>query len=195
MIGADGARSEVRKQSGISSYGFQYAEDWRLYDVELEVPVSREEGHVRLFPEGGMILIRLRDNIWRVAGNLPSLLDYLPKGSQLGKIMWESTFRISHRVARELYKDRVVLIGDAAHLHSPVGARGMNLGIEDAYLVSQLIAENRMGSYTELRGRYLKRTVRRINSLTQVLGGILFYPDLLEPIYNGLKLLFLWSCL
>src|SRR5690606_32830561 len=62
-------------------------------------------------------------------------------------------------------------IGNAAHLHSPVGARGMNLGIEDAYIINQLIKENRIQEYTRIRRDYLERTVRRINAMTQGLAG------------------------
>lgn len=190
LIGADGTRSKVREQIGIPSVGFQYSEDWELYDVELDVSLNRDEGHVRLFREGGMILIRLRDNIWRVAGNLKSLFSYLPHGSRVGEIVWKSTFRISHRVAEELFRKGVVLIGDAAHIHSPVGARGMNLGIEDAYVVSQLVSENRIQEYTGVREIYLKRTVRRINAITQGLAGDSFLPRLVRTHIDWFKFAF-----
>lgn len=171
LIGADGARSEVRKQVGIKLTGFQYEEEWELFDVELDTPLASDEGHIRLFKEGGMIMIRLKDNIWRLAGNLKPLLNYLPKSTKVGEIAWESKFRISHRVAEHLVKDNVILIGDAAHLHSPVGARGMNLGVEDAYLACNLLAENRIEAYTGIRQAFLKRTVSRINGMTQALAG------------------------
>lgn len=157
LIGADGARSEVRKQIGIKLKGFQYEEEWELFDVELDTPLARDEGHIRLFREGGMIMIRLKDNLWRVAGNMKSLLNYLPVKTRVGEIAWESKFKINHWVAEKLVKDNVIIIGDAAHLHSPVGARGMNLGIEDAYLVSNLIVENRIEEYTSIRQAYLKK--------------------------------------
>src|SRR5690606_2769329 len=110
-------------------------------------------------------------NIWRVAGNMPSLLNYLPKDTKIGKVIWRSTFRVGHRLAHKLQHANVVLVGDAAHLHSPVGARGMNLGIEDAYIVSQLIKENRLDERTRVRRADLKRTVRTISAMTQALGG------------------------
>ena len=116
-------------------------------------------------------MIRLKDDIWRIAGNMDSILNYLPKGSQIGETHWESTFRIHHKVAQQLSQKNVVIIGDASHLHSPVGARGMNLGIEDAYLVSQLIHENRLNVYNEMRIPYLKKTVNRINNMTTGMAG------------------------
>lgn len=190
LIGADGAKSEVREQIGIRSLGFQYTEEWELFDVELDLPLARDEGHVRLFREGGMIMIRLKHNIWRVAGNMKSLLNYLPKGCRVGEMVWESKFRISHRVADELVKDKVVLIGDAAHLHSPLGARGMNLGIEDAFIVSNLIVENRISEYTKIRKAFLERTVRRINGITQGLAGDSFFSRFLRTNIGLLKFAF-----
>lgn len=171
VIGADGSKSRVRKISNIGMDGFRYNEQWELYDVKLDVPRSPDEGHVFVFEEGGMVMIRLKENIWRVAGNMSGLLNYLPKSTKIGEIVWHSTFGIGHRVANELQQGNIVLIGDAAHIHSPVGARGMNLGIEDAYILSQLIKEHRLDEYSKIRKGYLKRTVRRINAMTQALGG------------------------
>ena len=171
VIGADGAHSRVRDQLAIAYEGFQYQEPWELYDIVLETTLHPDEGHILLFPEGGVIMIRLEENIWRVAGNNKPLLDRLPRGTKVGNVVWQSTFTISHKLAYQLHKNNAALIGDAAHLHSPVGARGMNLGIEDAYLLSNLIAEQRINDFTRLRRPYLKKTVRRINTMTQALTG------------------------
>src|SRR5262249_17380294 len=50
----------------------------------------------------------------------------------VGKVNWFSTYRVHHRVAAHFRAGRVFLLGDAAHVHSPVGAQGMNTGIGDA---------------------------------------------------------------
>src|SRR4029077_8799839 len=47
-------------------------------------------------------------------------------------VNWFSTYHVHHRVADHFRKDRVFLLGDAAHIHSPVGGQGMNTGIGDA---------------------------------------------------------------
>ncbi len=171
LIGADGGHSKTREQLNIDYKGFRYDEEWELYDIELDTVLNNDQGHFRLFNDGGMIMIRLEDNIWRVAGNLKSLLNYLPKKSKTGKIIWESKYRIHHKVSKRLVIDRAVLIGDAAHLHSPVGARGMNLGIEDAFIASRLLHENRLSEYDLLRRPYLEKTVHRINNITSGLAG------------------------
>ena len=171
IIGADGANSTVRQQVHLSYEGFRYHEVWELYDIVLDSPLSADEGHIFLFNEGGMLMIRLRENLWRVAGNLPALLDYLPAGTKPGSILWRSSFTISHQLAKQLGRDGVAIIGDAAHLHSPVGARGMNLGIEDAFILSELIADGSATTFTQRRRPYLRTTVQRINAMTQLMTG------------------------
>jgi 2-polyprenyl-6-methoxyphenol hydroxylase-like FAD-dependent oxidoreductase len=166
VIGADGSHSEVRTQSGIQSPGFGYRGTWELYDVELDIDIPNDDANLFFFDQGGMILIRIKDNLWRIAGSMTDLLNYLPKGCKVGNIPWQAKFNISHHIAETLVKDNVVLIGDAAHIHSPFGGRGMNLGVEDAYLVAKSIAHGTLHQYSESRLPYLLETVGRINTLT-----------------------------
>ena len=190
IIGADGGRSKLRRQTGIEYKGYQYDEEWELYDIELEMNVEPDDGHIRLFPEGGMIMIRLKGNIWRIAGNIKSILNYIPKSSVIGKVHWESKFRINHKVAKSLTNENIVLIGDAAHLHSPVGARGMNLGIEDAFICSNLINDNRLSEYNNLRIPYLNKTVGRINNITMGMAGDSKISRLVRNQIGNLKFIF-----
>jgi 2-polyprenyl-6-methoxyphenol hydroxylase-like FAD-dependent oxidoreductase len=185
IIGADGAHSMVRKQQNIEFEGFRYKETWELYDVELNMNLPEDEAHIRFLDKGGMLMIRIKENVWRVAGNITGLLNYLPKNTIVGKINWESKFTISHNLAKTLVKDNNVLIGDAAHLHSPIGGRGMNLGIEDAYIVSKLIKEDRLNEYDQLRKNYLRKTVKRIDKMTQLIAGYSAFSPLLRN-YSGI---------
>src|SRR4030095_16910079 len=50
----------------------------------------------------------------------------------IDKVNWFSTYRVHHRVADRFREGRIFLMGDAAHVHSPVGAQGMNTGLGDA---------------------------------------------------------------
>jgi hypothetical protein len=53
-------------------------------------------------------------------------------GLAVGKVNWFSTYHVHHRVANHFQRGQVFLLGDAAHVHSPVGGQGMNTGIGDA---------------------------------------------------------------
>jgi len=151
--------------------GFKYEDEWELYDLEMDTPLNRDEGHVTIMNEGGMLLIRIYEKIWRLAGNMTNLLEHLPKGTKPGNVVWESKFQINHRVAAQLNRGAAYLGGDAAHLHSPLGARGMNMGIEDAYTFAQLLGKGALGDYESVRMPVIKNTVRRINAMTQVVTG------------------------
>jgi hypothetical protein len=114
-------------------------------------------------------------NHWRVVGILPpdlrdkhdatfddvipSILHEAGSGLAFKGCTWFSTYRISHRSAERFRDRRCFLLGDAAHIHSPVGAQGMNTGLQDAYNLAwklALVASGRadpalLNSYEEER--------------------------------------------
>lgn len=172
VLGADGASSTVRESLGIGFPGSTWPEPWQLYDLELEhFPLDDGEAHSFLNDSGVLFMLRMEGPWWRVAGNCPDLLSHLPAGSRPGRIAWESEFHISHRLAARLRQGHVCLAGDAAHIHSPMGARGMNLGIEDAYVYVQLLAENRLEDYGRIRHPQIRQVIRRIERITSILRG------------------------
>lgn len=163
VLDASGASSVIRKGLGISFDGHAYDEGWRLYDVELfDVPIPRDDGNVMLHDRGGMFLVRHHDDVWRVLGNVPDMLSQLPTGTSIGKILWESDFRISNRVAGSFAEPPFYLAGDAAHIHSGIGARGMNLGIEDAYVFAELYDRGQLNRYDGLRRPVVNKLVGQI---------------------------------
>jgi 2-polyprenyl-6-methoxyphenol hydroxylase-like FAD-dependent oxidoreductase len=56
-----------------------------------------------------------------------------PEPTTASQLRWSSIFRISHRIVDRYGEGRVYVAGDAAHIHPPTGAQGMNTGIQDAY--------------------------------------------------------------
>lgn len=124
-----------------------------------------------LFKEGGMIMLHIRDGVWRTGGNIKDVLNYLPKGTKTGKISWETKFTVSEKAAVNFNIDNVYLLGDAAHIHSPAGAKGMNLCIEDSYIFAGLVKENREHEYHNTRYRDIKRTIGILGQLTDKIGG------------------------
>ena len=87
---------------------------------------------------------------------------------------WQAEFRINYRQAETYQAGRAFLVGDAAHIHSPVGGRGMNLGIEDACWLAHLIAERRTADYTALRhspGAMVLGQTRAMTNLVSARGA------------------------
>jgi hypothetical protein len=109
-----------------------------------------DEINVYLWPDGFHLFFPMRGpDHWRVVGILPpalraredvSLEDVAPSirkeagsGLSFERCSWFSTYRIHHRRAAHFRDRRCFLLGDAAHIHSPVGAQGMNTGLQDSY--------------------------------------------------------------
>lgn len=171
VIGADGHSSTVRDQLGIAFKGWEHHELFRLYDVELETPLPRDEGHYLFFREGSLLMLHIRDNVWRVGGNMEDVFSYLPHGTTTGRVSWETSFSVREKVATTFSSGNVFLLGDAAHIHSPVGAKGMNLCIEDSHLLTQLLLQGREQEFGRLRRPAIKRTVGLLGQLTDKIGG------------------------
>jgi 2-polyprenyl-6-methoxyphenol hydroxylase-like FAD-dependent oxidoreductase len=150
VAGCDGARSSIRELSGITFPGEPYEHVFFVADTETTGDMVPDELNVYLWKSGFHLFFPMRgENHWRIVGILPSSLrgrndvtfeDVIPSlttevGSQLSiqTCTWFSTYRIHHRSASRFRDRRCFLLGDAAHIHSPMGAQGMNTGLQDAY--------------------------------------------------------------
>lgn len=177
LLGADGARSATRQALGLDFAGSNLPEPWKLWDVQLDTPLDPWHAHIMFEPDGFIFLLRLQAGLWRVIGNGDDPLGALRRTSRLGAVAWKSEFHIGHRVASKAAVGRVALAGDAAHIHSPIGARGMNLGIEDAYVYADCAADalagdmTRLHDYAVLRHAVHKDVVRRIGAITRLVHG------------------------
>jgi 2-polyprenyl-6-methoxyphenol hydroxylase-like FAD-dependent oxidoreductase len=155
--GCDGSRSAVRELSGIAFDGAPYEHVFFVADVEMTGPMTPGELAVYMWKEGFHLLFPMRGtDHWRIVGILPAALrgrddvtfdEVLPAvraelGADLvlGNCSWFSTYRIHHRRAERFRDRRCFLMGDAAHVHSPVGAQGMNTGLQDAYNLAWKLA-------------------------------------------------------
>ena len=169
LVGADGMHSTVRDQAGIGFTGGAYEQSFVLADARLTGDAPTDE--VRLFwaGEGLTVVAPLPNGTFRVvapvddAPERPSvpfvqaLLDARgPGGLAVTEVTWGSRFRVHHRVADTYRAGRVLLAGDAAHVHSPAGGQGMNLGIQDAVRVGR-----RPGSGAPRRFRCVAGRLRR----------------------------------
>jgi len=158
LIGADGAHSTVRKQLQIPFNGDTYPHEFYLADVELDNPeLLGDEVQLYLAKKGFAGFFPMPEgNCYRVIGSLSELTnpgqelqleDVIPYINTISGLSikvvhnnWFTTYRLHHRMADSFRKQRCFLVGDAAHIHSPVGGQGMNTGLQDAYNLAWKLA-------------------------------------------------------
>jgi 2-polyprenyl-6-methoxyphenol hydroxylase-like FAD-dependent oxidoreductase len=179
LLAADGAHSVARRDLEVEFEGSTLDKPWYLVDVPLDTSLDEACAHV-FFLNGGGFLFFLRviadanvsaGPLWRVMSDDPDPLARFDLGKATGPAVWESSFHVSHRLNEQMNVGQVYFAGDAAHIHSPIGARGMNLGIEDAWVFAQLHKAGQLARYGELRHKTDHRVVRRIEVLSRLAIG------------------------
>ncbi|HYD56757.1 MAG TPA: FAD-dependent monooxygenase [Burkholderiales bacterium] len=156
VVGADGMHSVVRHTAGIGFSGHRYDESFVLADVEMQWSHGRDEVKLYFSPAGLVVVAPLPAGTFRIVATLAdapefpgeqvvqAILD--ARGPQHGsakvsKVVWSSRFRIHHRVADRYRSGRFLLVGDAAHVHSPAGGQGMNTGLVDAVVLGRMLGD------------------------------------------------------
>jgi 3-(3-hydroxy-phenyl)propionate hydroxylase len=147
LLGCDGGRSTVRSLLNIPVEGVSHDIRYMLIDlkVDLDIANPRDYPYLAYFadPQEWMILVR-QPHCWRFLFPLPP--DAVPPdsaaiGEKVRRFIGEVdtfeilntvVYRVHHRIAAEWRRDRVFLMGDAAHLITPMWALGLNTGILDA---------------------------------------------------------------
>ena len=148
IAGCDGAHSTVRTAIGTGFPGGVYAHLFYVADVEASGATMNGELHVALdrtdflavFPLKGKGRARLIGTVREEAEQQHENLSWNDVSKRVigwiridvERVNWFSTYHVHHRVADHFRKGRAFLLGDAAHIHSPVGGQGMNTGIGDA---------------------------------------------------------------
>lgn len=157
LIGADGARSAVRKSVGLEFEGFTWPERFLVistpFDFRSAYPDLASVTYVA-DPKRWFFLLRI-PGMWRamvpVDPEVPDdvalseafatqQLESIAPGAGQPAIIHLTLYRVHQRVAASFRRDRVFLAGDAAHINNPLGGMGMNGGIHDAFSLTNRLA-------------------------------------------------------
>jgi 2-polyprenyl-6-methoxyphenol hydroxylase-like FAD-dependent oxidoreductase len=191
LVGADGMRSTMRERAGIGFTGAPYEESFVLADVRMNWTLSADEVFLFFSPEGLAVVAPLPGGSHRVVAtvddapehpgiaDLQRLLD--ARGPATGaarveELFWSSRFRVHHRLADRYRAGRILLAGDAAHVHSPAGGQGMNTGIQDGVALGHALAaalggradESQLDLYERARRPVAERVVAFTDRMTRV---------------------------
>jgi len=186
VVGCDGANSTVRSLLDVQFSGEQVSESFALGDLQIEADFPRDAVSIHQTSANLVALFPLPDDLVRVIIERPGGFEALPTlddfrsalylaGIQVrnyGDPLWISQLVTNQRRTSTMAKGRVFLAGDAAHTHSPLGAQGMNAGIQDAENLAWKIALTyRHGafapvltSYASEREAVAAKLVRRVRS-------------------------------
>lgn len=223
LVGTDGAHSLVREQLKIPFGGKTYEQSLFVLDCKAEVDIPDNEMYLAFSGEAFGGFFPLTNGRWRILGDIPkrirekkeitfeeireSFANRLNMNVKLYDPQWISAYRAHHRYASTFRKDRCFLAGDAAHIHSPVGAQGMNTGLQDAYnlawkltlVIKGKAKDSLLDTYTEERITIAKNLVRStdrvfnvVTSDSKLIKGFKLYivPIVLKvaaPIFQKLK--------
>jgi 2-polyprenyl-6-methoxyphenol hydroxylase-like FAD-dependent oxidoreductase len=206
-VGADGIHSTVREQAGIGFQGGVYAESFALADVRLSGEVPADEVILFWAKAGLTVVAPLPGDIFRIvapvadapeqpsAHYIQQILDSRGPGAGqmvVTDVIWGSRFGIQHRVADTYRAGRLLLSGDAAHVHSPAGGQGMNLGIQDAVALADALAgvlggglggaaDSTLDDYSATRRPIAQQVVEMTDRLTRLAT----LPRAIRPVRNA----------
>lgn len=196
LIAADGAHSTLRNTLAVDFAGRSLPTQYALFDAEVDGGPDDAEFHIFAHETGFMALFALGPGHFRIVvadppgdpdgGVAPSLAELQQAydrrshiAARFHDLRWSSWFRIDSRMVPRLKIGRVLLGGDAAHIHSPAGGQGMNTGIQDMVNLSWKLAAVLQGrarpelldTYAEDRLPVMRNLLSRTERLTDIVGS------------------------
>lgn len=195
VIACDGSHSFIRNQLNIPFVGKDLTQHFVFADVEIESPLSDQQAHAFSSEKGVLFCVPYDRKYWRIIADVtrdPQLkhattltvseLADLVKARCPFKIkfcapLWTSGFWIHERMIETFRHDNIFFVGDAAHIHSPVGGQGMNTGIQDAYnlawklslTLQNKIKPNILETYHSERYPIAKNILKKTTAMTELM--------------------------
>ncbi len=169
LVACDGAHSIVRRDLGLEFPGETVHHRWMLADIDIAADPMPDDHHIliRQADEGIVALFPMGGGRWRLIADLgamdgagapasftqdevQAMLDRrTDMGWRVTGSHWTSDFGVNERQITDYVHGRIVLAGDAAHIHSPAGGQGMNTGLQDAANLAWKIALVQRGAAAE----------------------------------------------
>ncbi|HET9430223.1 MAG TPA: FAD-dependent monooxygenase, partial [Chitinophagaceae bacterium] len=156
LVGADGAHSLVRQNLDIPFEGRTYEQSLFVLDCEADLNLPTNEMCLAFSDKTFAGFFPMTNGRYRVIGIVPEELEgkndlefediksdfpsRVKMNVSLKNPHWISVYNSHHRTVTSFRKGHCFLCGDAAHIHSPVGAQGMNTGLQDAYNLAWKLA-------------------------------------------------------
>jgi 2-polyprenyl-6-methoxyphenol hydroxylase-like FAD-dependent oxidoreductase len=145
-VGCDGAHSTVREQAGIAFEGATYPQTFLVVDGEYDTDYAPDESYYLMGPAGVIVVVGLPGGLHRTFASLPpgesvhdaenAMRRVLAQRSPLRidslRVVGSGIFQTHRKMVERMRVGRVLLAGDAAHIHSPAGGLGLNTGVQDA---------------------------------------------------------------
>ena len=181
VVGTDGMHSTVRKAAGIGFSDSAYPQSFVLADVVMDWEPGRGEVSLVFDAAGLTVVAPLPGGHYRIVATVDQapdtidvtyvqgLMDDLKVGRcTVNELGWSSKFRVHHGLADHYRAGRVLLAGDAAHVHSPAGGQGMNIGIQDAYALGGALTTGALDGYEAQRRPVASRVVSFTDRMTRI---------------------------
>jgi 2-polyprenyl-6-methoxyphenol hydroxylase-like FAD-dependent oxidoreductase len=196
LIDAEGARSLVRTTVGLSFEGRTGDEVYALGDIHVDGDLAEDEFHLFSTEYGFLGLFPLGERHFRIVAGVPqdkalgsaapaiedlqAIYDERsPIPARFSGLTWASWFRINSRIVRHVRVGRLLLGGDAAHIHSPAAGQGMNTGIQDMINLAWKLALVIKGeapvalldTYEEERLPVMRNVLRKTERITDLMSS------------------------
>jgi 2-polyprenyl-6-methoxyphenol hydroxylase-like FAD-dependent oxidoreductase len=197
LVGCDGPKSLTRHTLGLSFEGSTFERTFYVADAKVDWHFSHDAVHICLSPDSFVVFFPLKgENRYRIVGVFPEgfeksesdilyeeiesrIKDEAKLQLEIRDVEWFSTYKVHTRHVNRFSQGRCFLAGDAAHIHSPAGAQGMNTGIQDSYNLAWKLAlvirdqahEELLETYNEERLENADRLLKTTDRIFELVAG------------------------
>ena len=197
LVGCDGAKSTVRDALGLEFQGSTFERVFYVADAQVDWKFSHDALHICLSKDSLLVFFPLKgEQRYRIVGTFPEefakeegdilyeeiehrIKEEAKLELDIHDVEWFSTYKVHTRHVSKFSEGRCFLAGDAAHIHSPAGAQGMNTGIQDGYNLAWKMVlvlkgktdEKLLKTYNEERLENAKNLLQTTDRMFQFAAG------------------------